>query len=638
MPTVFGTEITLTPGLAPDQQLVAERGSDHDPGRHRAGARQPRPRSPRPPPRAARRRAGRLRPPRPDAQPRPPGGGEGGAAVHARRRRPPHGRRTCGCSPAAARARCRAALVADGPAAARRELQRLVERVRARPRARRAVGPRRPARLGPQRRPRRARRPRTTSAASPPTTPTTPRRRSAGWPPRSPRCGPAAASPSSTRGCRPRPAPTCARAPSRRAASPATRASSSWPPRSAGPRRSTSRSSPRRCRRSRAPTGSTEMQYLRRLVEDGARRRYGERRRTRAGIAAAGVATRSTTSWRSSSSSASPATSSSCGTSSSSAASTDIFCQGRGSAANSAVCYALGVTTADAVSLGLLFERFLSPERDGPPDIDIDIESDRREEVIQYVYGRHGRHHTAQVANVITYRARSAVRDMAKALGHAPGQQDAWSKQVDGWGTVGVDRRSSPTARIPQPVLDLAAAGRGRAAAPRHPLRRDGDLRPPGDRGVPGRVGPDGGPLGAAVGQGRLRRGRAGEVRPARARDAVGAALRRRPDPRAPRLRGRPRHDPAGGRGLRDALPGRHGRRVPDRVAGADGDAAAAAAAHVLRPRRRGGADPARARSRAARCTRTSAAATARSRSRTSTRCSRRAWPRRSACRCSRSS
>ena len=134
----------------------------------------------------------------------------------------------------------------------------------------------------------------------------------------------------------------------------------------------------------------------------------------------------------------------------------DIFCQGRGSAANSAVCYALGITKADAVSLGLLFERFLSPERDGPPDIDIDIESDRREEVIQYVYERHGRHHTAQVANVITYRARSAVRDMAKALGHSPGQQDAWSKQVDGWGSGRRSPPGSPTARSPQPVLDLA--------------------------------------------------------------------------------------------------------------------------------------------------------------------------------------
>jgi error-prone DNA polymerase len=133
----------------------------------------------------------------------------------------------------------------------------------------------------------------------------------------------------------------------------------------------------------------------------------------------------------------------------------DILCQGRGSAANSAVCYALGITNADAVSLGLLFERFLSPERDGPPDIDIDIESDRREEVIQYVYERHGRRHAAQVANVITYRAKSAVRDMAKALGYAPGQQDAWSKEVDRWGPVSAVADRSQTS-VPPDVLDLA--------------------------------------------------------------------------------------------------------------------------------------------------------------------------------------
>jgi error-prone DNA polymerase len=107
---------------------------------------------------------------------------------------------------------------------------------------------------------------------------------------------------------------------------------------------------------------------------------------------------------------------------------TGIMCQGRGSAANSAVCYALGVTAVDAVRYGLLFERFLSPERDGPPDIDIDIESDRREEVIQHVYQTHGREYAAQVANVITYRPPSAIRDVAKALGYSPGQQDAWSK------------------------------------------------------------------------------------------------------------------------------------------------------------------------------------------------------------------
>ncbi len=141
-----------------------------------------------------------------------------------------------------------------------------------------------------------------------------------------------------------------------------------------------------------------------------------------------------------------------------------IYCQGRGSAANSAVCYALGVTNADAVALGLLFERFLSPERDGPPDIDVDIESDRREEAIQYVYGRYGRERAAQVANVITYRPRSAVRDMAKALGHSPGQQDAWSKQVDAWGPL-PHTATLADHDIPEPVMALAAQVQG---FPRH--------------------------------------------------------------------------------------------------------------------------------------------------------------------------
>ncbi|MGQ0617882.1 MAG: error-prone DNA polymerase [Acidimicrobiia bacterium] len=133
-----------------------------------------------------------------------------------------------------------------------------------------------------------------------------------------------------------------------------------------------------------------------------------------------------------------------------------IYCQGRGSAANSAVCYALGITNADAVALGLLFERFLSSERDGPPDIDVDIESGRREEVIQYVYQRYGRECAAQVANVITYRAKSAIRDMAKALGHSTGQQDAWSKQVDAWGPVS-GTAALADHEIPAAVLALAA-------------------------------------------------------------------------------------------------------------------------------------------------------------------------------------
>src|SRR5271166_3110711 len=139
----------------------------------------------------------------------------------------------------------------------------------------------------------------------------------------------------------------------------------------------------------------------------------------------------------------------------------NILCQGRGSAANSAVCYALGVTAVDPISNELLFERFLSPVRDGPPDIDIDIESDLRENVIQYVYDRYGRDYAAQVANVITYRGRSAVRDMARALGFSQGQQDAWSKQISHWD--GLD--AADIEDIPAQVIDLATQIRN---LPRH--------------------------------------------------------------------------------------------------------------------------------------------------------------------------
>jgi error-prone DNA polymerase len=159
----------------------------------------------------------------------------------------------------------------------------------------------------------------------------------------------------------------------------------------------------------------------------------------------------------------------------------DIFCQGRGSAANSAVCYALGITNADAVGLGLLFERFLSPERDGPPDIDIDIESDRREEVIQYVYEKHGRRHAAQVCNVITYRARSAVRDMARALGYGAGQQDAFAKQLDRWSSLGeVTPLTTPDWR--GPAAEPGGRGSG-ATGDRTAGRGVGAPRSGGERG-----------------------------------------------------------------------------------------------------------------------------------------------------------
>lgn len=129
-----------------------------------------------------------------------------------------------------------------------------------------------------------------------------------------------------------------------------------------------------------------------------------------------------------------------------------ILCQGRGSAANSAVCYLLGITAVDSIKYDLPFERFLSSMREEEPDIDVDFDSDRREEVIQYVYRTYGRHNAAQVANVITYRPKNAVRDMAKALGYSTGQQDAWSKQIDSWGTV----QTSDDHDIPGDVVGLA--------------------------------------------------------------------------------------------------------------------------------------------------------------------------------------
>ncbi|MEO5533558.1 MAG: error-prone DNA polymerase [Pseudolysinimonas sp.] len=111
-----------------------------------------------------------------------------------------------------------------------------------------------------------------------------------------------------------------------------------------------------------------------------------------------------------------------------------ILCQGRGSAASSAVCYLLGITAIDAIYYELPFERFLSSIREEEPDIDVDFDSDRREEVIQYVYEKYGRENAAQVANVVTYTPRNAIRDIAKAFGHGPGQQDAWSKRLERWG------------------------------------------------------------------------------------------------------------------------------------------------------------------------------------------------------------
>jgi error-prone DNA polymerase len=143
-----------------------------------------------------------------------------------------------------------------------------------------------------------------------------------------------------------------------------------------------------------------------------------------------------------------------------------ILCQGRGSATNSAVCYALRITNVDAVKHKLVFERFLSPVRDGYPDIDVDIEAGQREEVIQYVYDQYGRDRAAQVANVIGYRDRLALRDAARVLGYPQGTCDAWSRRLGPHDPL--PKPQSPDqqdAEIPDQVLELAARLRG---LPRH--------------------------------------------------------------------------------------------------------------------------------------------------------------------------
>ncbi|MEP7455412.1 error-prone DNA polymerase [Phyllobacterium sp. SB3] len=119
------------------------------------------------------------------------------------------------------------------------------------------------------------------------------------------------------------------------------------------------------------------------------------------------------------------------------ARSKNILCQGRGSSANSAVCYCLGITAVDPINGNLLFDRFLSRERKEPPDIDVDFEHERREEVMQWIFGRYGRHRAAVIATVISYRPRSAIRDVGKALGLTEDVTAALANMVWGsWGSI----------------------------------------------------------------------------------------------------------------------------------------------------------------------------------------------------------
>ena len=128
-----------------------------------------------------------------------------------------------------------------------------------------------------------------------------------------------------------------------------------------------------------------------------------------------------------------------------------ILCQGRGSAANSAVCFCLGITEVDPARMQMLFERFISRERGEPPDIDVDFEHQRREEVIQYIYERYGRDRAALTATVIRYRPRSAVRDVGRALGMAADQVDRLARSIHWW-----DGREIQSERLREAGLDPA--------------------------------------------------------------------------------------------------------------------------------------------------------------------------------------
>lgn len=148
-----------------------------------------------------------------------------------------------------------------------------------------------------------------------------------------------------------------------------------------------------------------------------------------------------------------------------------ILCQGRGSAANSAVCFCLEITAVDPERMSMLFERFISKERNEPPDIDVDFEHDRREEVIQYIYAKYGRHRAALTATVICYRPKSAIRDVGRALGLSLDQLDTLSASLGWWDSHQVlnerllEKGFDPQAPVIRQLVELSAQLLG---APRH--------------------------------------------------------------------------------------------------------------------------------------------------------------------------
>jgi error-prone DNA polymerase len=154
-----------------------------------------------------------------------------------------------------------------------------------------------------------------------------------------------------------------------------------------------------------------------------------------------------------------------------------ILCQGRGSAANSAVCYCLGITEVDPARMSVLFERFISKERNEPPDIDVDFEHQRREEVMQYIYAKYGRHRAALTAALHTYRPKGALRDVGKALGLSLDQVDKLAKTMAWWdGRKIIPQRLEEAGFDPaHPVIgELAALAQEVIGFPRHLSQHSG--------------------------------------------------------------------------------------------------------------------------------------------------------------------
>ena len=203
------------------------------------------------------------------------------------------------------------------------------------------------------------------------------------------------------------------------------------------------------------PEGATPASHLRTLAYRGLERPATPRGRQRPSSPPSSTSFASSRRWATSPSS------SPCTTSWSSRAAGRILCQGRGSAANSAVCYCLGITEVDPGRMSVLFERFISKERNEPPDIDVDFEHQRREEVIQYLYAKYGRERAALTAVVITYQPRSALRDVGKALGLSLDQVDLLAKSLSWWDdrealkTRLVEAGFDPGNRVVKQVVEL---------------------------------------------------------------------------------------------------------------------------------------------------------------------------------------